>query len=232
MLSSFAAALLVLAPGQSPEPPPFVKEYARAVPYYYKSPDPALGPKMLKELLKEENLRHPLFTKDNNYVLMLNAAVLGDIARGQPKVVREYEDAYADASPAGRKVIVRALENCGDGDTVKWIGDRTELAALKAQLEDPKHKHIRDRPAKTPDDLDLLWVNFFITGEYAPISRILDVFDQPDAKENEVMKRVARWSFGSNVQQHPKLVEVVMKHKGERAQGSKKVIDQTIITAP
>ena len=78
----------------------------------------------------------------------------------------------------------------------------------------------------------MLWVNFFITGEYAPISRILDVFDLPDAKENETMKRVARWSFGSNVQQHPKLVELVLKNKKDRPEGSKKVIDQTIIQAP
>ncbi len=232
MRSSFAGVLLASAVSQPPDPPPFVKEYAQTVPFYYKAPDPKLGPKMLKELLKDETLQHPLFKKDNHYVAMLNAALLGDMARGQPKIVREYEAAYADASPDGRKVIRRALENCGDADTVKWIADRKELADLKALLEDPKHKHVRDRQAKTPDELDLLWVNFFITGEYAPISRILDVFDLPDAKENETMKRVARWSFGSNVQQHPKLVELVVKNKKDRPEGSKKVIEQTIIQAP
>jgi hypothetical protein len=240
MFSTLPLILAASIVGQPADWPPFAKDHSKTLTFFYKSPDPALGPKMLADLLKDENLQHPLFKKDNNYVLMLNAAMLGDIARGRPKIVREYEAAYANASPAGRKVIRRTLENCGDADTVKkipgWIAakpeDKAELEVLKAKLEDPKHKHIRDRPAKTPDELDLLWVNFFITGEYAPVSRILDVFDLPDAKENEVLKRVARWSFGSNVQQHPKLVEVVLKHKGDRAEGSKKVVEQTIITRP
>ena len=85
---------------------------------------------------------------------------------------------------------------------------------------------------KTPDDLDLLWSNFFITGEYEPVARILDVFDLPDAKENEVLKRVGRWSLGSNLQQHPKLVELVRKHTAERPKESRKVIDELIVPTP
>src|SRR5207245_1871414 len=95
MLSSLAVVLLASAVGQPPDLPPFAKEHAKTLTFYYKAPDPALGPKLLKELLKEENLQHPLFKKDDNYVLRLNAALLGDIARGQPKIVREYEAAYA-----------------------------------------------------------------------------------------------------------------------------------------
>ena len=68
---SCAVVLLASAVSQPAGPPPFVREYAPKVTFFYKSPDPALGPKMLKELLKDENLQHPLFTKDKNYVLML-----------------------------------------------------------------------------------------------------------------------------------------------------------------
>src|SRR5207302_367805 len=102
---------------------------------------------------------------------------------------------------------------------------RPELEALKNHLKDPARKHVRDRPARTPKDLDLLWANFFVTGEYAPVSRILDVFDLPAGKDNEVLKRVARWSLGSNLQQHPRLVELVHKHAKDRREGSRKVID-------
>jgi uncharacterized protein (TIGR03066 family) len=131
---------------------------------------------------------------------------------------------------------VRALTNCGDAETAKqvsaWLSDekfadvRPELEALKKHLQDPKRQHVRDRAAKTPDDLDLLWSNFFITGEYAPVSRILDVLDRPDNPQNAVMKRVAKWSFGSNLQQHPKLAEIVQKHAGERKEGSRKVLEE------
>jgi hypothetical protein len=221
--------------------PPLFKTYAPKMTYYYKSPDASLGPKMLKDLLKEENIGHPFFDK-NAHVLTIIAAQLGDIAVGKGAIVRQYEAEFALAPASGRKVILRALATCGDKETAKqlegWLADkrsadlRADLEALQKHLADPKRRHVRDRPATTPDDLDLLWANFFITGEYAPVARILDVFDLPDAKENQVLKRVAKWSLGSNLQQHPKLVELVEKNRKGRPAGSKKVIDELIIKAP
>jgi hypothetical protein len=241
MLTSPVLLLLAIVISQPPELPNVIKEYGKTGTYYYLNPDPKVGPKMLKELLKKENLEHPFFAKRDDVPGLIGAQI-GDIGAGKPEIVREYEAMFPDATPAGRKVVIRALENAGDKDTAKkvdeWIKDpkfveqKADLEALKKHLEDPKRQHVRDRPAKEPKDLDLLWVNFFVTGEYAPVSRILDVFDVPAAKENEVLKRVARWSFGSNVQQHPKLVELVQKHKKDRPAGSQKVIDETIIVVP
>src|SRR5262249_48857813 len=223
--------LLLLLTGlvsQPPDVPNFIKEYRKIGTTYYLNPDPNVGPKMLRELLKKENLEHPFFVKRDDVPGLIGAQI-GDIGAGKPEIVREYEAAFADATPAGRKVVIRALENAGDKDTAKKVGDwikdpkyadqKSDLEALKKHLEDLKRQHIRDRPAKEPKDLDLLWANFYVTGEYAPVSRILDVFDLPAAKENEVLKRVARWSFGSNVQQHPKLVELVLKNKKDRPAG-------------
>src|SRR5262245_28074093 len=209
--------------------------------YYYTSPDPELGPKLLTDLLRKGNVDHPWFA-NKDHVLFLIGAQLGDMAAGRPKAVRAYEAALADAPLAGRRVILRALTNCGDVQTLKrvdaWLSDRRhadvrgELEALKKHLEDPQRKHVRDRPARGPDDLDFLWGNYFITGEYAPVARILDVFDLPDERENEVLKRVARWSFGSNLQQHPKLVELVQKHAKDRPEGSRKVLDELLPKPP
>jgi hypothetical protein len=237
----FTAATICLLSvlSQPPELPPFIKDYGQTVMVYYQKPDPKLGPKMLKDLLKKENLEHAFFAK-NNLVLQLIASQIGDIGAGKPEIVREYEAAFADTSPGGRKVVIRTLTIAGDKDTAKKVGewiadkkfedDKTELEALKNHLEDPKRQHFRDRPVKEPKDLDFLWGNFYITGEYAPVSRILDVFDLPAAKENETLKRVARWTLGSSVQRHPKLVELIQKNKANRPAGSKKVIDETIIT--
>ncbi|HEV3261359.1 MAG TPA: hypothetical protein VG013_31190 [Gemmataceae bacterium] len=239
MHTSYMVLLVTSLVGQPSDLPPFVKEHAKTVTFYYQTPDPALGPKLLRELLKKENLEHPWFAK-NDYALLLNAALLGDIAAGNPKIVRAYEAAFTDAPPAGRRVIVRSLMNCGDPETLKrvdaWLADqryadsRPELEALKKHLEDPGRKHVRDRPARDPDDLDLLWGNFFITGEYAPVARILDVLDLPDAQDNLVLKRVARWSLGSNMQQHPRLVKLVQEHARGRPEASRKVIDELIRT--
>jgi hypothetical protein len=224
--------------GVPPQPPMF-RKWVPVITFYYKSPDPALGPAMLKDLLQKENIDHPWFAK-NQHVLNIISVQLGDIAAGKPKIVRAYEAEFTSAPLAGRRVIARTLMNCGDKETLKqidsWLADpryadvQPELQAVKKYLEGPKHKHVRDRTARSPEDLDFLWSNFFITGQYVPVSRILDVLDLPDTRENAVLKRVARWSLGSNLQQHPKLVQLVTKHAGERPAVSRKVIEE--LTGP
>lgn len=237
MHASTLVLLSAVLVAQQPDHLPFIKEHVKTMTYYYKSPDPALGPRALKSLLKKENIEHPWFT-NKDHVLNLIGSQLGDMVTGKPRLVRAYEEEFVAAPLMGRRVIVRALTNCGDDQTVKqidtWLANERlanvhkDLKALKKHLEDPKRKHVRDQLAREPKDLDLLWANFFITGEYAPIARILDVFDLPDARENVVLKRVARWSFESNLKQHPKLVEVVKKHARDRQKGSRKVIDDVM----
>lgn len=217
--------------------PPVIVEYSEAMMFFYEKPDPKLGPKLLRELLKAENITHPWFQKRPD-VLRVIGAQLGDIASGKSELVREYEAAYAVANLTGRRVIIRSLLNCGDGETVKkidgWIANadsaelNRELRALKAYLSDPNRQHVRDKRAKTPHDLDLLWGNFFITGEYKPVSRILDVLDQPDVADNYDLKRVVRWSLESNLRQHPKLEEIVRKGMAERKGTSRKELEQIL----
>jgi hypothetical protein len=239
MTFSVAVVLVASLAGQPGDRPPFLDSMGKATTYYYKSPDPTLGPTLLKDLLRKENIEHPWFAmREEN--LTLFGSVLGDIAKGNPKIVREYEAAFPDAPLPGRHVIVQALMNCGDKETIKqiegWVADpqnktiRPELEALQKHLENPARKHVRDRPAREPLDLDRLWGNFFITGEYAPIARILDVFDLPEDNENEILKRLARWSLGSNLQQHPKLTELVQDHVKERPTASRKVVEELTTT--
>jgi hypothetical protein len=227
--------------GQPPELPPFIKERAKTTTFYYKSPDPTLGPKLLKELLKYENIGHRFFV-DKEHVLNLIGAQFGDIAAGHPKLVREYEAEFAKAHPLGRRVIIRALMNCGDKETIAKVAswsqesafseNKTDLDWLKAHLEAPKRVSVRDKAAVEPKDLDFLWVNFFITGEYAPISRILDVLDQPEKANNATLQRVARWSLNSNADQHPALVELLKKHVKDRPAASRKHIEQILNPVP
>src|SRR5262245_44429182 len=106
-----ASCLLVLATGVLGQPgdyPPFVKEHVQGMMNYYRKPDAELGPKLLGELLKNENIGHPWFAA-NEHPLNLISAQFGDIAIGKPKIVRQYEAAFAGAPPLGRRVIIRAL---------------------------------------------------------------------------------------------------------------------------
>ncbi len=104
MYTSGALLLVASLVGQPPAPPQSVRELAKTATFYYTAPDPAFGPKMLKELLKKENLEHPFFA-NNDHILNINAALLGDIAAGKPKIVRAYEAAFALAPPAGQRLV-------------------------------------------------------------------------------------------------------------------------------
>ncbi len=239
MYSPVAIALVASLVCQAADQPlpPFLQEHGRQLTYYYKSPTPELGPQLLKELLAKQNIEDPWF-REHEHVLHLLSAQLGDMAIGKPRIIRKYEAQFAGASRPGRFVILRALENCGDAITLKqvnaWLVDpnyedmRPRLAALKQELSDPEFKHVRNRPAQTPDDLDFLWANFFITGDYAPAARVLDVIELPETKANAVLKGAAMWSMRSNLHQHPKLAELVKKHAKERSPESQKQIADLI----
>lgn len=46
------------------------------------------------------------------------------------------------------------------------------------------------------------------------------------------MQRVARWSLESNMQQHPKLAELLKKHVKDRPEASRKVVESILNPAP
>src|SRR5262245_55151349 len=105
---SLGLLLLPVCVAQPADLPPVVPTLGRTMTFYYQKPDPEVGPKLLAELLKKENIEHPWFEKRGD-VLRLIAAQLGDIGRGKPEVLRKYEAAFAGAPKAGRLVIARAL---------------------------------------------------------------------------------------------------------------------------
>ncbi len=218
--------------------PPVVPAFGPKLENYYRKPDPKLAGQFLNELLKPENSGHKWFTVHAD-VWDIMGTQLGDLAKGREETVRQYEAAFPAASDKGRSLIVTALKVCGDETTrtvvSSWLEEaaglavKEDLIALEKHLKDPERKHFREVPVKTPHDVDLLWGNFYITGEYEPVSTILDVFDRPDDKDTPVLRRVAKFSLASNLQRHPKLVELVQKHRQERGAGSEKALSEIIV---
>jgi hypothetical protein len=218
--------------------PPVVPEFGPKLENYYRKPDPKIAEEFLAELLKPENIDHKWFNEHAD-VLDIMGTQLGDLANGNEELVRRYEAAFPQARPKGKQVIVAALKVCGDETSKKivseWVIDavnkdlKSNLEVLRKHLTDPRRKHFRELPVKTPHDVDLLWGNFYITGEYEPVSTILDVFDRADDKDAAVLRRVVRFSMGSNLQRHPRLVEVIQQHRKERGAGSEKLLGELIL---
>ena len=240
MSSALTATLLAAAACWFPpiDLPPVIPAFGTKLENYYRKPDPKIAEQFLVELLKPENIDHKWFNAHTD-VLEIMGTQLGDLARGREEMIRRYETAYAGTTVRGKRVIVAALKVCGDETsqtaTAGWLKDETDAAlkgdleALQKRLADPDRKHFRDLPVKTPHDVDLLWGNFYITGEYEPVSAILDVFDRKDDDETALLRRVAKFSLGSNLQRHPQLVALIQKHRKERGAGSEKALSELIL---
>jgi hypothetical protein len=311
--SLFAAALLLGLHAPADDP---LDQLEKFITSYHREPNPKQVPAMVRVALKSDAVQS--FTaKDPPHVSLLLAHAFGQMARRSPTLVRVYESEFAGATKHGRLWLLACLQVCGDKETIqqieKWRDDRKYLAvqdALKmahAFLSDPKRKLPRDRAARVPTDLDLLWGDFLVTGEYTPVARILDTFDQdplrrrietflkgnpdkrrkllkaldelhlvkPKAKDQlidddlvltlldrkggefekkvpEVIRKLqgtlklseeewvhlfllkasAMWSMQSNMEQHPKLRELLKEHVKERPRTSRLLIEKWLAKKP
>jgi hypothetical protein len=166
---------------------------------YHRKPAPKDVPAMFRGLLKGRLVER--YTEDDPpHSLVLLAHAFGHMARGNAALVRACESEFAGASHAGRLFVLSCLRVCGDRETrtqvAAWEQDRQYaklrkgLDEVRKSLADPDRKLPRDRPARTPSELDLLWADFLVTGEYAAVARILDVFDQEDLLRARIASRL------------------------------------------
>jgi hypothetical protein len=211
-----------------------LEELEEFISRYHARPSPERVCRYLDQALTKENLEDPVVTGSPN-TLNLFAHAFGHMAKGNANLVRQFEGRFADATDAGRSLLIECLRVCGDAETVKhlaaWQEDprfadhKESLEAARAFLADPQRKLPRDLPAKTPEELDLLWSDFLVTGEYAPVARILDVFDETK-KQPAVLQEVAAWSMRSNLEQHPRLAELLRANQKDRPEPSRRLIQQ------
>jgi hypothetical protein len=156
---------------------------------YHQKPAPDRVPKFLEIVTQEKFLSR--FDKDESDILVVGLAhSFGHMARGQTKLVRLFEKRFETAEKRGRAFLLTSLLLCGDEQTVNqldiWHKDPTyreqnkKIEEIRHFLADPKRKLPRDLPVKTHRDVSVLWADFFVTGDYAPVARILDVLDRPD----------------------------------------------------
>ena len=164
-----------------------VQEIVDFISHYHQNPEPDRVPEFLALMFQEELFHSPVLAYDGSTRAFV-AHGLGHMARGQPKLVRLYEESFAKSPIPGKELFLLSLMVCGDQQTAskmkKWQQDPANLdlgyslpAALK-WLANPKRLP-RHRQAITFIDLDYLWADFSVTGEYEPLTRILDLLDRP-----------------------------------------------------
>jgi hypothetical protein len=78
------------------------------------------------------------------------------------------------------------------------------IEAVLRGFADPDFPRVGDGPP-APDEMDLLWVEFFITGNLAPVVRIVGVLDEPDvvrAKLSQWLREASGGFFGKRKVAH------------------------------
>jgi tetratricopeptide (TPR) repeat protein len=120
------------------------------------------------------------------------------IAQIKPDALRGYEVMFDNVPHRGKLFILGILRLAGDAKTRDFLNPRLhnwrflrERRAIRLALEGDFKEAISviQRPIKSGTDLDLLWVEFIVTGNTEPVLRVIDVLEWPD----RIRQRLTLW---------------------------------------
>lgn len=114
-----------------------------------------------------------------------------------------------DVGWAYHNAAIPGVEQCIQHDL--GLNEQDQALVLQQMRYDP----LQQSPA-SPGALDMLWATFFATGNPAAVDKIIDVVAWPMPEKGGersfeilMMKEAAKWSLGSNVEQHRRVAEIV-----------------------
>jgi len=152
---------------------------------YYQSPSPS---RAVAALEAEARGNEKLDKGDQT----LRVYFFSTIAREHPAIVRDYE-ALFHRQPSS--LVLSVLDQVGDEATWQFLATRLKddrFRAIRRQMRDVTERETGSRiaplvaPGRTALDLDLLWAEFFVTGNTTPVAQIIGVLDWPDVVRERV----------------------------------------------
>jgi len=165
-----------------------LKEFEKFTTYYYQNPDPEKLTAILKAYLAQEKL-------------------MGDKIHSMPFIHLIATAAHNDSSLLSN---LKTIESDYSGLAKEFIA---EIIYQAENFNSPK--------PISAFHLDYLWAEFLATGDEKPVKKIISVLDYQETEkgkkltEEDVNKALtfgaARWSLGSNAQQHEKVYKLIRK---------------------
>jgi hypothetical protein len=152
---------------------------------YYQSPLPS---RAVAALEAEARADSDLDKED----IALRVYFFSTIARRDPSVVRDYK-ALFDRQPSS--LVLSVLGQTSDEATRQFLASRLKddrFRALRRQMRDIAESETGApiaplvAPGRRAHDLDLSWAEFFVTGDTAPVERIIAVVDWPDVVRERI----------------------------------------------
>ncbi len=184
--------------------------------HYYEHPTPDRFVPEVKALSKAGNLSNP-----NSSALI--SVFLGKIMAANPTQVDGWLIQLGDLKEGDRQALLFAASLSGTKEAQAYLGRQPDAEKFRGKPID-----IRAIEPKSPTLLDMLWADFYATGEAGPVRRVvtalnydkysgaLDRYAKSEKTEKdrndailEAVFKAALWSLESNARQHSRVGEVL-----------------------
>ncbi|MES2320378.1 MAG: hypothetical protein V4631_23110 [Pseudomonadota bacterium] len=183
--------------------------------HYYEKPTPERFVAEVQAMSKAGNLANPKTTD-------LTSVFLGKVMAANPTKVNAWLSQLSDLKGGDRRALLLAASLSGTKEVQAYLDVQPDAEKFRGKVD------IRTLEPNNPTVLDMLWADFFATGEAAPIRRIVVALkyekytgavdgyaksektekDRADAMLGIVFKTVM-WSLESNAKQHRRVGEIL-----------------------
>jgi len=199
-------------------------EFGEWMTFYYQNPNPERVPAALVYFCNSA------MYKSN--ATMPTAAFFSALFRKDNALMQKiFDEISLNGSENAKIMLVNILSLTNNSESKALLGEAQSswqserLQGIIARQVTRPHDDLYGISVDTPQVLDMLWASFFATGDDLPVQKIISVLhlSKDGHGEEIIVGGAANWSLKSNIQQHPKVLEICKKEL-ITAQGETKVI--------
>lgn len=189
----FLALLLMIPVPQAAAQNEAILKFERFLQDYYKNPDPDKVPGHMLNLIDTEYFESGDVFRQNRQLLY--AYAFGRMAEEEPSLIPIYTKIFEKTTPQGRAFLVNVFQVCGNDEVVaflKKVKDQEAYKIVQPIIDDALGQGIplAFDPLKNeidiPYDIEMLWAEYFISGNEAAVKRIISKVAEPDIIRQKV----------------------------------------------
>ena len=192
------------------------EEFNNFTTYYYFNPQPDKAPQALEYFLRSELFRDSINT--NGHVIEMFTYFFGRAANINPYLIREYEKHYDSEDKFGKLFLMNIFSIASDEQNKQFLKVRltaetdNEMKDFLEQLIDisPLGSERIARGVKDYNDLDFMWMEFFVTGDKKPIVKLIDVLIWEDRFKNKLLTWISNKHSKKEIRNLNRLLNVAM----------------------
>jgi hypothetical protein len=197
--------------------------------YYYLNPKPELTLSALRFMHKDGTL----MDRKRSFSI---AAIYTQVVLLNPKKVDEWVKQIKSDHELIKFQMAVVLQQAQLKNSGQMIDELCEGASpnfkkiaqeMKAKSKNP---NLMTDPIDGPVFLDALWASYFISGDKKYIQRLIGALSMLSSKDKftHLLGEAAKWSLGSNLKQHPKLMAIYQDEVNRASPDIKSILKEMI----